>query len=36
VSRFFEQTGVRVLGGVFNKIPLEGYYNIEVGSMGSV
>jgi hypothetical protein len=27
--RFFEYAGVRVLGGIFNKIALEGFYNVE-------
>ncbi len=26
---FFEYLGVRVLGGIFNKIALEGFYNVE-------
>ena len=28
-SRFFEYSGVRVLGGIFNKLALEGFYNVE-------
>lgn len=28
-SAYFEQKGVRVLGGIFNKLPLEGYYSLE-------
>jgi hypothetical protein len=29
-SSFFESKGVTVLGSIFNKIPTEGYYNVEV------
>jgi hypothetical protein len=29
IFRFFEYAGVRVLGGIFNKIALEGFYNVE-------
>lgn len=28
-SAYFELKGVRVLGGVFNKLPIEGYYSLE-------
>lgn len=28
-SVFFEHHGVHVLGGIFNKLPLEGYYSLE-------
>jgi dethiobiotin synthetase len=28
-SAFFEHSGVCVLGGIFNKLPLEGYYSVE-------
>lgn len=28
-SAYFQLKGVRVLGGVFNKLPLEGYYSLE-------
>mmetsp|Transcript_31409 Transcript_31409/g.58490 ORF Transcript_31409/g.58490 Transcript_31409/m.58490 type:complete len:464 (-) Transcript_31409:417-1808(-) len=28
-ARFFEFVGVRVLGGIFNKIALEGFYNVD-------
>lgn len=28
-SAFFDLKGVRVLGGVFNKLPLDGYYSLE-------
>lgn len=29
-SSYFQSKGVTVLGAIFNKIPLEGYYNVEV------
>eukprot|EP01032_Pedospumella_encystans_P010718 gene10718-12504_t len=28
-SAYFELKGVRVLGGVFNKLPLDGYYSLD-------
>jgi dethiobiotin synthetase len=28
-SAFFESKGVKVLGGIFNKLPLDGYYSLE-------
>lgn len=28
-ARYFESSGVQVLGAIFNKLPLEGYYNLE-------
>mmetsp|Transcript_3699 Transcript_3699/g.5730 ORF Transcript_3699/g.5730 Transcript_3699/m.5730 type:complete len:486 (-) Transcript_3699:274-1731(-) len=28
-ARFFEHAGVKVLGAVFNKLPLEGFYSLE-------
>jgi len=31
-STYFASHGVKVLGGIFNKIPLDGYYSLEYSS----